>query len=261
MNLDLETSKKICAQKEYKQLGLTTGCGEVKRTKHGAFVVFSRTSLLELTCIIKSANPLIEKLSEMKTIFLMGPTPTFFGENRATTSWRREFVAFLDNHPEIDDSFMIAIPEPFDCNWKTVDYTVFDVPLEHVYAQIHWEDFFITLAKNNGILVLHAHFMWKGNAGPTARCEAGMLFDAMREDKVNACVINYPAETQTAQYIDAHILDAKVLYERFRFTLTQCSPLKTSTIIDAGVYPNGASDPGQLDHFFSKIVHMAISIK
>jgi hypothetical protein len=76
----------------------------------------------------------------------------------------------------LDDRFIIVLPEPFSCNWKDVDYPSLTEPMEHIYAQVHWEDYFIDLAVKTGVLVLHAHFNWKGNAGPTARFEGGNYY-------------------------------------------------------------------------------------
>lgn len=260
-------SKNFADQLKYKEIGLTTGSGVMTRTKHGAFVIYSRISIQKILEAVKEVKP-IQSLEELKTIFLLGPTPQFFGENKATTSWRRDFVDYIDEH--LNDSFLIVLPEPFNCDWKLVDYPGLNKPEQHIYAQVHWEDYFINLAAKTGILVLHAHFMWKGNAGPTVRLEAGKLFVLMKEDKVNAAVLNLPIETQTAHYIGSHLLDAQSLYERGRFEMTSCSPLKLDAnnnpvdkdgkIVEAGIYPNGSIESGCLDEFFRKIVEMTTKI-
>lgn len=256
----------IKTQERYRHIALTSGTGILKRTKYGGFVVFSRmppTTLLEK---IKEVEPTIESLEQLKTLFLLGPTPTFFGDGvRATTSWRREFLELADQVAEFDARFLVVIPEPEDCNWKSVDYSGLE-SWEHVYAQLHWEDYFINLAAETGILVLHAHFRWAGNAGPTARLEAGKLFALMKEGKVNACVLNMPNESETVQYITAHLVDAKDLHERGFFTMTTCSPLiivdnepvdNGGCVMKVGTYPNGASEPGHLYPFFIAIMNIA----
>ena len=269
------TLELINEQLRYREIGLNKGKGYVIQPReNGAFFVFSRISTTELLEEIQKRKPSIQSLDELKTIFLLGPTPTFFGENRATTSWRREFVEYTSEWLGVglwepltmstfDDRFMVVLPEPLFGDWKDVDYPGLN-GIEHVYAQIHWENHFINLASQTGILVLHAHFRWQGNAGPTARFEGGSLFAQMKEGKVNACVLNLPKDTQSAQYINSHLPDAKTLCERGRFQITSCSPLPFKAdgvpIIDAGIYECGASEPDHLAPFFKAIVDLALTL-
>lgn len=214
----MSTHQKVKDQEKYRSIGLFDGHGATKQSKHGATIVYARTSMDELMNMVhKNGN------KDFIPIFLLGPTPPFFGENKATTSWRRELVQYLDQEPEIDDRFWFILPEPENCDWKEVDFPGLEGK-EHIYAQLHWEDYLINMAAVTGILVLHAHFRWDGNAGPTTRFEAGKLFALMKQDLLNACVINYPDETESAQYIDAHLLDATDLLKKGRFALTNCAP-------------------------------------
>lgn len=86
----------------------------------------------------------------------------------------------------------------------------------------------------------------------------------MKEDKVNACVINLPKDTQNAQYINSHLPDAKMLYDKGRFIITSCSHLPLdenyNPKISAGVYPSGESEKEHLNPFFNAIVELAISL-
>ena len=109
--------------------------------------------------------------------------------------------------------------------------------------------------------MVFSHFIWKGNMGPTSRFEAGKMFGLIKEEKVNSCVLNYPAETETAQYMIAHLLDAQSLCKRGRFAITSCTPLQGGvTKEDGGIYPNGGVDLGQLDPFFEQIVKTALRL-
>jgi len=148
--------------------------------------------------------------------------------------------------------------------------------MEHIYAQVHWEDYFIDLAVKTGVLVLHAHFNWKGSfqrettfphAGPTARFEGGKLLSLLKENKLNAAVINHPKDSQTIQYITSHIVHGLDLYNRGRFLITQCSPLnlnekgmsidKEGNIVEAGLYSDGSIESGNLDLFYQAISDVA----
>lgn len=136
--------------------------------------------------------------------------------------------------------------------------------LENIYAQVHWENHFINLASQTVILVLHAHFRWQCNAGPTARFEAGCLFARMKENTINACVLNLPMDTESAQYINSHLPDARTLYDSGRFVITSCSPLPLDEnnvpSIGAGIYPSGASEKDYLAPFFNAIIELALSL-
>ena len=167
-----------------------------------ALIVFSRITPDSLLKEIKNFNPYIRDLRDLHFIFLLGPTPTFFGENKATTSWRRAFIDYCDKYKELNNSYVIVLPEPKDCNWESVNYPKLKGK-EHIYCQLHWEDYFINLAALNGVLVSNAYFRWKGNAGSTAGLETGKLFALIKESKVNAAVLNYPLNLQTAEYIEA----------------------------------------------------------
>ena len=206
----------------------------------------------------------------MKTVFLLGPTPAFFGDQRATTSWRRAFVQYLDQAPEFNNDYLIVLPEPPECDWQRVNYPGLSSPDEQVYAQIHWEAHFIDLALQTGIIVLHAHFRWAGNAGPTARFEAGKLLDRLSSDRVNHCVINLPRDSQSVPYLVPHLLHAKELFNQGRFALTECSPLALNAegepvLADGTVKPSGLYDDGRCEcdallPFFRTIGLMAVSL-
>ena len=264
------TYRRVIAQEKYRLAGINTGEGKIERSKHGAFIVYSRASLSSVTEVVHQARPEITHLEQLKTVFLLGPTPTFFGENKATTSWRRAFVTYLDTAFEFNDSFLIVLPEPFDCDWQSVAYPGLH-GVEHIYAQVHWEDAFIDLAFKTGIAVLHAHFRWQGNAGPTARLEAGKLLALMKEDKVKCCVINLPNDSETVQYIEAHLLDALKYTLEGRFLLDFCSPLRLNEkcqpvkdddgqVEESGVYANGGILDGGLLPFFKLLSQMATSL-
>jgi hypothetical protein len=268
-NKDNYTWSEMCNQFKYQSAGLHTGEGVVNQLYQGGpFVVYSRITLDTLLREIKKVKPDFSCLEDMKTIFLLGPTPVFFGDKRATTSWRRSFVEWLlETRPSLKDDILIVIPEPEGCDWKGVDYPTLTEPNEHICAQTHWENYFINLAAKTGILVLHAHFRWSGNAGPTARLEGGKLFSLASSGELNGAVVNFPSDTQTAQYIKVHLLDAIELYEKGRFVLTSCSPLdlnekgepidKDGNIVAAGVYENGGVETNNLAPFYEEIVKMA----
>ena len=267
-NLGNRTFNLISKQSEYQSVSIRYGNGIIIQLYvNGPFIVYSRTSEQKVLNTIRNYRS-IETLDEMKTIFLLGPTPQFFGENKATTSWRRDFLEYLTKKRMLNDSFLIVLPEPFTCDWKDVNYKDLIDPMEHIYCQIHWEDYFIDLAVKTGILVLHAQFMWKGNAGPTARFEGGKLLSLLKEDKLNAAVINCPKESQTIQYITSHLVHSLSLYNKGRFLFTECSPLKLNdrgipvdkdnNIIEAGLYSDGSIESGNLDEFYHAISHIAI---
>lgn len=250
-----------------KEIGIRDGIGSISQLyEKGPFVLYSRTSANDTLAFIQTTKH-IEHLDEMKTIFLLGPTPKFFGEDRASTSWRRSFVDYVKNDSILNDDFLIVLPEPASCNWKDVDYGTLSDPMDQIYGQLHWEDYFINLAARSGVLVLHSHFRWSGNAGPTARCEAGKLFALMTANRINAAVVNLPEETQTCQYINAHLLDALSLFNQGKFALTKCSPValnenkvpidRDNKVLDAGIYPDGSIESGNLDEFFAAIIRIA----
>ena len=121
----------------YQHLGVTSGKGVIQQLhENGPFIVYSRTSPDDVLKKIQSIKP-ITSIKEMKTIFLLGPTPQFFGENKASTSWRRAFVEYLKIH-RLNDSYLVVLPEPYSCDWKDVDYECFTQPMEHIYGQVHW---------------------------------------------------------------------------------------------------------------------------
>lgn len=256
-------------QEKYRLAGLETGTGEIKQSKHGAFIIYARASVKTILETIQVVRPELTHLEQLKTVFLIGPTPTFCGVNKATTSWRREFVQYLDEADEFDDTFMIVLPEPFNCDWASVDYPNL-VGIEHVFAQVHWENEFIDLAVKTGITVLHSHFRWKGNAGPTARLEAGKVLSLIKENKVKCCVINLPKDSQTVQYIETHLHDAIKYAREGRFLLSECSPLEldwnltprleNGTIQESGVHDDGSSSKDRLFLFFKCISKMAIAL-
>lgn len=157
----------IMKQFRLKEIALRDGDGRVERTKGGAFIVFSRVSLQKLLEIVRESNPRVQELEQMNTIFLMGPTPRFFGpvEGRATTSWRREFLQYADENQALNENWLIVLPEPWNFDWSSVDYPSLEGE-EQVFAQIHWENHFIGLSLRKGVAVFHSHFRWKGNAGP-----------------------------------------------------------------------------------------------
>jgi hypothetical protein len=269
------TTNWINSQINLQEIGITQGKGVVQQTKHGAFIVYSRITPEDLLNEIKRIRPTVTSLDELITIFLLGPTPAFFGDNKATTSWRRSFVKYIDFEQcvKFNENFIVILPEPYDCDWKKVDYPNLDGKMDimdHIYAQVHWEDYFINLAAKTGILVLHSHFRWSGNAGPTARMEAGKMFALMKENKLKGGVINYPIETETAQYIKSHLIDANELFHEGRFMLTTCSPVhldndnkpvdNKGNYLPAGVYSNGSIEESSLDPFFHEIVIMAIKM-
>lgn len=260
----------IQEQTIYQAIAITDGNGCVERTKHGAFIVYSRISLDSLFKIVSEGrHTTVRSLEDLKTIFLLGPTPKFYGDNCASTSWRREFVKYLEECENINDDFIIILPEPKSCNWQDVDFPGL-IGVQHIYAQIHWEDYFINLAARTGVLVLHAHFRWGGNAGPTARLEAGKLLALAREGLIKSAVINCPQDSETAEYIKAHLLDMYDLYSRGRFGLTTCSPLNLNdnnkpidnegNIMEAGIYHNGSGEQGLMNVFFKEIVTIALNI-
>lgn len=252
------TTQAIFHQHSLAEEALRSGSGHIGRTQCGAFIIYSRISEEELLTEIRRERPSMESLREMSTVFLMGPTPRFFGEKegRATTSWRREFLEYADSHQGLTSEWLIVLPEPYDCNWSSVDYPGLK-PSEQVHAQIHWETFFINLSLNKGITVLHAHFRWSGNAGPTARCEAGRVMNELT--KLDRCVINLPPDSESVPYIEAHLSDATIAHTENKFRLTRSSPLQLLTdgftpVLSQGIHPSGASDPGQLNDFFEAIL-------
>ncbi len=261
-------------QLKYRYISTRKGTGTVYQLyTDGPFIVYSRISVNDLLHIIRlrlPPNRMIESLDEMKTIFLAGPTPEFFGAKKASTSWRRSFVDYLTKTKQLDDSYLVVLPEPYGCDWKDVDYDCLTEPMEHVYAQIHWETHFIDLAVKTGVYVAHAYARWSGNALPTGRFEIGKLLSLMEENKLKAAVINCPKESQSIQYITAHILDAELLYYNDKFILTQCSSLnlnsdnvpidKDGNVIEAGIYPNGGIELGNLDPFFHAICDVACKL-
>lgn len=233
----------IVRQIRLKEIALRDGSGRVERTTGGAFIVYSRVSLPTLLDIIQLSNPSIKKLSEMKTIFLMGPTPKFYGEERATTSWRREFLSYADTNIALNEDWLIVLPEPFDCNWSSVDYPLLSSE-EQVYAQIHWEDYFIGLSMKRGIAVFHSHFRWKGNAGPTARFEGGRLLASF--EKMDCVVLNLSPDSQNVPYLEAHLSKAIRMRALGLLKLTRCSPLSTKG--------EEIEVIGQLNEFFNAIL-------
>lgn len=256
-------------QKHYHNIALNYGSGCLERSKYGAFIAYSRISVNSLLEQIREVKPIVKSLEDMMTIFLLGPTPRFYGETRASTSWRREFIEYIDGCENLNDNFLIVLPEPKSCNWKDVDFPNL-IDKQHIYAQVHWEDYFINLAAKTGLLVLHAHFRWGGNAGPTARIETGKLLALSKENLVRAAVINYPQDCETAEYIESHLLDMENLYVSGYFSLTHCTPLELNSndkpidnignIIEAGIYSDGSSEKGSLDIFFNEIVRIALKV-
>ena len=270
IKMDAITFDMISKQLHYQTVSIREGEGVVMQLySDGPFVVYSRISADKVLGYVRAYCPKINSLDEMKTIFLLGPTPPFFGSNRATTSWRRSFLEYLTNNKSLNDNFLIVLPEPYSCEWKDVDYKCLTEPMEHIYAQVHWEDYFIDLAVKTGVLVLHAHFRWLGggNAGPTARFEGGKLLSLLKEDKLTAAVINLPKDSQTIQYITTHLVHALSLYNKGRFLLTECSPLtlndnnfpidRDGKIMEAGLYPDGSIIDGNLNPFFNAITNIA----
>ncbi len=256
-------------QQELSQFAVREGRGQIIQSAHGAFVVFSRASLNTVLWAVRRVKPIITALTQLKTVFLLGPTPTFFGEQRATTSWRRDFVRYLDQSPAFNSDYLIVLPEPYDCDWSSVNYEGLTSD-EQVYAQIHWETHFIDLALITGVIVLHAHFRWAGNAGPTARFEAGKLLDRLDADRVNHCVINLPRDSQSVPYLMPHLMAAQAMLEQGRFALTECSPLVLNeknepvrldgALQPSGLYEDGSCEPDTLLPFFHAIETMAISL-
>lgn len=261
------TRQAMADQEQFREMGVHSGKGVCEQSQHGAFIVYARLSPDALLKYIQERRPSVGKLEEMHTIFLMGPTPRFYGDERASTSWRREFVAYMDETPLFDSRFLVVVPEPRDCDWTSVDYPGVTRPVEHIYGQLHWEDYFISLASETGVLVLHAHFRWGGNAGPTARIEAGRLMTLLRKGSLCAAVINYPCDTETAQYIEAHLMYANTHLMYGLFLLSDCSPLALDesgkpvgadgVVRPAGVYESGASEEGRLRPFFDDIATVA----
>lgn len=268
----MDTTSRIRVQEYYREIGLTTGKGVVEQIGFGAFVVYSRITPSDLLNEIQKVKPKIQSLEEMKTIFLLGPTPAFFGENKASTSWRRAFVEYVKSKGlgVVNDSFMIVLPEPKGYDWKEIDYPNLKEPIEHIYGQTHWETYFIDLAVKTGVLVLHSYYRWKGNAGPTARFEGGKLFALASVNALNSAVVNIPKDSQTGQYADVHLVDVKEMYKKGRFALTSCSPLNLNeegipvdskgNITEAGLYSDGSIEPHNMDPFFDEIVKMANSL-
>lgn len=254
----LTTSDVIMREIRLKEVALRDGKGRVERIEGGAFVVYSRVSRRELLDIIQRSNPSVQDLDQMKTIFLMGPTPKFWGEDgRATTSWRREFLSYVSTSKSLNENWMIILPEPFDCNWSSVDYPLLSSG-EQVSAQIHWEDYFIGLSMRNGIAVFHSHFRWKGNAGPTARFEGGRLLASLAH--LDRVVFNLSPDSQSVPYIEPHLSKALCLNELGSFRLTRCSPLHRPSSSDEGVMEEEEAEErevvGQMNVFFDAILSL-----
>ena len=131
-----DSMERVKAQLVYRRFGRYTGSGKViQRRENGPFIVYSRIDIMKLTDEINTKLSTRKCLDEMKIIFLMGPTPAFFGELKATTSWRREFVNYLTDHSLLDDRFMVVLPEPEECDWSKVDFPLLKKREEHIYAQ------------------------------------------------------------------------------------------------------------------------------
>jgi hypothetical protein len=232
----------LFGQNGCKSISLQSGIGVVERTGYGAFVVYSRTSLSDLLMVVQDVRKDITSLDKMSTIFLMGPTPVFYGpaEGRAKTSWRRDFLRYVGNEPTIDSDWLIVLPEPYHCDWSQVDYPA-KLRMssdEQIWAQIHWENHFIKMSLNKGVAVMHAYFRWDGNAGSTARCEAGSLLSKIEDGKCDRVVLNLPLDSQSVPYLEAHLLDAYELMMSGKFSLVRDSPTTS------------------LDSFFEAIVDM-----
>lgn len=252
----------IYYQERLRGIALSDGHGVVKRSAHGAFIVFARASPEAVLKEIQKVHSYVESLREMTVVFLAGPTPRFFGsvEERASTSWRREFLLYIDGQPQMNGSFLIVVPEPEQCDWGQVDFAGLSSVQDNTYAQLHWEAHYIFLASQYGTLVLHSHFRWAGNAGPTARCEAGHLFALMANGKLRSGVVNCAPDSQTTQYIEAHLADALMLLRAGLFVTTACSPLLApNESLPAGTHTDGSSDLGALDLFFAAICETAIA--
>lgn len=108
--------------------------------------------------------------------------------------------------------------------------------MRQIHAQLHWETRFLDMALKNGIVALHA--------GTTMCLDAGKLLDRLSQNQVNCCVINLPQDSQSSQYIGAHLRGASDLFHNGRFILTECNP-------DKG---------GSLNPFFDALEKMAITL-
>ena len=78
-------------------MGLIKGNGVVKQNRNGAYFVYSRTNIAEVTK--QTSNH--RNQPAQKVIFLMGPTPRFFGKAELTNLIPERELTMVRSRPQL----------------------------------------------------------------------------------------------------------------------------------------------------------------